>query len=157
MSIFADRDIIMYKVWKSWQSKISRKMNKILPLLNIIDSRNDEIRDEVIKRIDQGSVDQYQIVSLTIYRPRTRSMNPWHRFKRKGSRTRCMDCNSWIEKLLSFETQSGFQIDDHEMALYKSRSKKLTNERLISKFWKSTLEFVKISYAVCATYLRWAS
>ena len=47
-------------------------MNKILPLLNIIDSRNDEIRDEVIKRIDQGSVDQYQIVSLTIYRPWTR-------------------------------------------------------------------------------------
>ena len=87
VSIFADRDIKIYKVWNCWQSEILRKMNKILPLLNIIDSRNDEIRDEVIKRIDQGSVDQYQIVSTKIFRPRTRSMDPWLWYKRKGSRT----------------------------------------------------------------------
>ena len=40
-----------------------KKMNKILPLLNIIDSRNDEIQDEVIKRIDQGSTDQSQAIA----------------------------------------------------------------------------------------------
>ena len=39
-------------------------MNKILPLLNIIDSRNDEIQDEVIKRIDQGSTDQPQTKAI---------------------------------------------------------------------------------------------
>ena len=64
MSIFADWDIKKYtKCEKADNHNFWEKMNKILPLLNIIDSRNDEIQDEVIKRIDQGSTDQSQAMA----------------------------------------------------------------------------------------------
>ena len=87
---------------------------------------------------------------------RIRSVDPPYRRKGKAGlgRTLCMDFVSRRQRRQSTETQEGIQIDVHWMAILTNKNKSQNRPLILSnrdnQNWKSTLEFAKIIYVVCA-------